>query len=468
MGNKSSKSSYDSVVADKKLVKLIKRAHIPLQHLIEDEIYRKPTFLFKDFVNVEMELDSHTPLCDVSADPATLEMETTHDFTNALETSFPMLKGLMMSSMVIFGGAVACTLINEPTNNIDIAFYGATKELVDRAYIHALEHFLEHETSDNIGTVVIQGKEMTLVRWYDISGDEDVLQTEVRLYHRWYNTKAELLYEIDLGCCAVCYDGIEVEFSLMGKLAYQTGVIVYDYYRYNPDSYLRLAKWMSRGFELVMPLSTQRKWNKGDTEFTNRFPMKRTGSTEVKINDNYHNRIAKYPTHWLVKGESTMLPKFTTPYIVAQRQWAQYMTRCLMKAERDVEVLVSDNMRERYFDILTVSVELLPSVARELSLEEINAAFGPRYAVLIMETLGNEEKIAELVKEVVEDVTQKYEVHHKQLDIAPPEFSRGVYYRKQTTMTNIRSNNYAVYGYPLFSDTTFKIYKDIHQETEKL
>lgn len=75
----------------------------------------------------------------------------------------------------------------------------------------------------------------------------------VQIILRRYSTLSEVLHGFDNGACAVAYDGGQVWFTSLAKLAYEHRVNVLDLSRRRASYERRLAKYYSRGFGLVLP-----------------------------------------------------------------------------------------------------------------------------------------------------------------------------------------------------------------------
>lgn len=84
---------------------------------------------------------------------------------------------------------------------------------------------------------------------YTITFDLVVIQ----IIKRAYATISEVLHSFDIGPAAVAYDGKEVYFSGLGRLAYTAGMMVLNLKRRRASYEHRLAKYFGRGFSLAIP-----------------------------------------------------------------------------------------------------------------------------------------------------------------------------------------------------------------------
>lgn len=70
---------------------------------------------------------------------------------------------------------------------------------------------------------------------------------------RRYLTSSEVVHGFDLGSCSTLYDGSNVFFTSLGKLAYEYGVNVLDLSRRRATYEHRICKYFTRGFGLILP-----------------------------------------------------------------------------------------------------------------------------------------------------------------------------------------------------------------------
>jgi len=90
---------------------------------------------------------------------------------------------------------------------------------------------------------------------------------KIQLIFRSYQSISEILHGFDIGSSAVGYDGSQVWFSSLGRFAYEYGCNIVDVTRRSPTYEIRLVKYFSRGFHLILPHfdvsklpSTNLKW----------------------------------------------------------------------------------------------------------------------------------------------------------------------------------------------------------------
>ncbi len=75
----------------------------------------------------------------------------------------------------------------------------------------------------------------------------------IQVIFRLYKTASEILHGFDLGPSAVGFDGKNVWFTGLSRFAYEYGLSIVDVTRRSPTYEQRLAKYMKRGFNLVLP-----------------------------------------------------------------------------------------------------------------------------------------------------------------------------------------------------------------------
>lgn len=74
-----------------------------------------------------------------------------------------------------------------------------------------------------------------------------------QIIFRLYKSKSEVLHGFDLGPSAVGFDGESVLLTDLGKLSYESKIIVVDTTRRSTTYEHRIKKYFNRGFELVLP-----------------------------------------------------------------------------------------------------------------------------------------------------------------------------------------------------------------------
>ena len=87
-----------------------------------------------------------------------------------------------------------------------------------------------------------------LERWRTVAGSP-----LVQVILRRYESVSEVIHRFDIGASAVVYDGQQVWFTSLSKLAYEQGVNVLDLSRRRANYEARLAKYFLRGFGIVLP-----------------------------------------------------------------------------------------------------------------------------------------------------------------------------------------------------------------------
>lgn len=75
----------------------------------------------------------------------------------------------------------------------------------------------------------------------------------VQVILRYYPSVSSILYSFDLPASAVGFDGKEVWFTSLSRVAYETGVMVINPHRRSPTFEYRLSKYFGRGFAIGLP-----------------------------------------------------------------------------------------------------------------------------------------------------------------------------------------------------------------------
>ena len=183
------------------------------------------------------------------------------------EKYYDLFKSVDFSNIIIAGGAVSNILINNTdTHDIDIFFYGITKEKADEKVIDIIKNM-------NPAKVIINNNFIELDCGYS--------KPSVQIIFKIYEDIKEILYTFDLGSSEVGFDGEKVYFSEMGKFAYETMCNI-TIQRHITKSYeYRLMKYLQRGFNVILP-KLKRDENK-IIKMNTLIPMKLNKNDEGKV-----------------------------------------------------------------------------------------------------------------------------------------------------------------------------------------
>ena len=183
-------------------------------------------------------------------------------FRSAVSAAHPWVLELVGPQVVVAGGFVSCLLDGNArqVKDVDLFLVGVTAEQADRQIerianllrdrwgtlmVFRTNHCLTLRPSEPLPTVAAP------------SGDPCCLSPPyVQVILRLHSHVSEVLHGFDLGSSCCAWDGREVWFSGMGKLAYEHRANVLDLSRERDATYQpRLAKYFSRprGFAIVLP-----------------------------------------------------------------------------------------------------------------------------------------------------------------------------------------------------------------------
>lgn len=189
------------------------------------------------------------------------------EFRNRFFTIFPFLNGMDFSNVLIAGGTVQLLLRNDQTNldinssyyfnsnkihDIDVFFYDLNHEQAIQK-IHQIQQFLM--AGNNNKGLKYMANQYTLSIFYPIQSRyyQHVLYYEIQFIFRLYRSISEMLHGFDLGSSAVGFDGNQVYFTSLSRFSYEYGLNIIDTSRRSTSYEYRLAKYLQRGFNIVIP-----------------------------------------------------------------------------------------------------------------------------------------------------------------------------------------------------------------------
>lgn len=178
------------------------------------------------------------------------------EFKAVIAKEYSWLDKIVTPSTPVAGGSVSHILGG---TNGSYHFYDADIFLVGLS-----EEQCHHEIK-RIGTALqaAWGGDLTVYRTqscltfrhgpFEQGGSISTEHPLVQVILRRYSTLSEVVHGFDFGSCAVAYDGSEVWFTDLAKVAFEQRVNVLDLTRRRPSYETRLSKYYQRGFGLVMP-----------------------------------------------------------------------------------------------------------------------------------------------------------------------------------------------------------------------
>lgn len=144
------------------------------------------------------------------------------------------------NNILVAGGSVGSIIFGAEINDIDIFVYGLTMiDATHRVYNlmqDIVEKFPQSRLANTPGCTTIITP-----------------QFKVQIIHRLYKSAEEILYGFDIGSCAVGFDGQNVLFTVLSKFSFEYMCNILDVTRRSTTYEKRLAKYMSRGFNLILP-----------------------------------------------------------------------------------------------------------------------------------------------------------------------------------------------------------------------
>lgn len=162
------------------------------------------------------------------------------NFKKMLYDKYESLQYLDWNNIAIAGGCISTILLNKEVNDIDFFIYGLSKHKANKK-VEYLTYFLVSRSTYNI---------------YKRTKNCLTIETDYgtfQIIYRLYRSISEILYGFDLGSSAVAFNGLFLEFSTMGRFAFQYGANIIDTTRRSKSYEHRLDKYLKRGFKIIMP-----------------------------------------------------------------------------------------------------------------------------------------------------------------------------------------------------------------------
>jgi hypothetical protein len=182
-------------------------------------------------------------------------VKTVSEYRVGLYCDAPYLEDLDWKGLglVLAGGFASRTLRYQsftrwPKGDLDLFLVGhkgpesvekTIRTVADRLVARAID-----------GAVVIHRSVGCITFTFD---DKERGRQEVQIVLRYYRDIREVLQGFDLGSCSVGFDGSEVWLTEAGKFAMEHGLNVLNLRERRPSYELRISKYMSRGWGLILP-----------------------------------------------------------------------------------------------------------------------------------------------------------------------------------------------------------------------
>ncbi|KAL0238227.1 hypothetical protein GEMRC1_012700 [Eukaryota sp. GEM-RC1] len=188
------------------------------------------------------------------------------DFSSYFYDKFPFLKNLVMDNLLIAGGAVQRVIAGMDnrkehsgySGDIDFFIYGVS---TNKALEIVNQFVKELSQGDHVRIVrqsylvSVKGLKVDVdykpsaFSWFDLG----VERIECQIILRIYSSKSEILHAFDLGSCQVGFDGKQLFTTNLGKLSFTYLINVVDPLRRSTSYEHRLAKYLGRGFKVILP-----------------------------------------------------------------------------------------------------------------------------------------------------------------------------------------------------------------------
>jgi len=184
-------------------------------------------------------------------------------FRQAFYAQHPILSGIDLTNLLIAGGCVGHH-VRSPYNktyegDIDVFVYG----LSELQATNRVRSFTKALNARGREMLKMRDKNDRKIYYSDpffIKSENCItltfggnLSIKIQIILRLYTTKSEILHGFDMGSSAVGFDGQQVYFTGLGKLAYECQCNVVDTTRRSNTYENRLQKYYERGFKIVLP-----------------------------------------------------------------------------------------------------------------------------------------------------------------------------------------------------------------------
>jgi len=193
---------------------------------------------------------------------------STSSFLKTFYASYPGLKGMNWSNIVIHGGAIVDILLGKQPSDLDFCFYGfdtenellvKAREVID--YLHVTEHHHIAEENERskvrvkeagYGKPVVKTIDMKAVRRGSvITLAMSSIKTPLQFVLGMNESIEQLANTADIAVTGVVFDGKNVWFTQNGKSDLENMSITLRSGRYPTTN--RLSKYFNKGFDIILP-----------------------------------------------------------------------------------------------------------------------------------------------------------------------------------------------------------------------
>ena len=176
------------------------------------------------------------------------------EFARRLVASFGILPGDLGDSLVLAGGAALATLLQPEArkycDDVDLYFVGCgddeARALLDRLGGRLAERF---GPQGGLGSKLTVHRTPRTVTFAFFMGH----YVRVQVVLRANPSIEELLRNVDIGACAIAWDGRRVALTPRSRLAVGHGVFAFDPQRLEYEYAVRCHKYLMRGFSMLIP-----------------------------------------------------------------------------------------------------------------------------------------------------------------------------------------------------------------------
>ncbi len=168
-------------------------------------------------------------------------------FAGRLAARFPFLLGFDWTGVLLAGGAVQQTIsdLSYDICDVDLFLYGMSEQ----GAAAKVRRIAAHVTMGRPAKYARSEHAITITMPAIKPGFEDDI---VQIILRIYQTPSETLHGFDLGSAAVGWNGQRLMFTSLSRFAYSYGLNVFDNTRRSTTYERRIAKYMDRGFGLIV------------------------------------------------------------------------------------------------------------------------------------------------------------------------------------------------------------------------
>ena len=170
-----------------------------------------------------------------------------------LVKSYPIISGMIMTNILIAGGAICNAIVGGIKTDLDIFIYGVDEYCANKTIFRVLNHLLKFKKEYKFQFI----KTANALTINMDKEDENLYYRRVftiQIIFRLYKTKSEILHSFDIGSACIGFDGIDILFTTLSKFSYEYNCNIVDNTRRSTTYEKKLVKYFQRGFKIVMPM----------------------------------------------------------------------------------------------------------------------------------------------------------------------------------------------------------------------